>query len=144
MVFSKLKVTFLVVLKVNIFLRSKPVFVVNQNLNPKILEFFLTLWHVLGRTGSLTLIKNKYGNIVIRLSSENWDTILNIYANYFQLIYGEKYIAFQKLSTIRHLTSNQLRLDPSSLALATLHTLFTVFQQMDRYRQKENYLYMSN
>ena len=102
MVFSKLKVTFLVVLKVNIFLRSKPVFVVNQNLNPKSLEFFLTLWHVLGRTGSLTLIKNKYGNIVIRLSSENWDTILNIYANYFQLIYGEKYIAFQKLSTIRH------------------------------------------
>lgn len=96
-----------------------PVFVVNQNLNPKSLEFFLTLWHVLGRTGSLTLTKNKYGNIVIRLSSENWDTILNTYANYFNLIYGEKYIAFQKLSTIRHLTSNQLRLDPSSLALAT-------------------------
>ena len=96
-----------------------PVFVVNQNLTAKSLEFFLILWHVLGRTGSLTLIKNKYGNIVIRLSSENWDTILNIYANYFQLIYGEKYIAFQKLLTIRHLTSNQLRLDPSSLALAT-------------------------
>ena len=96
-----------------------PVFVINQNLNPKSLEFFLTLWLVLGRTGSLTLIKNKYGNIVIRLSSENWDTILNIYVNYFNLIYGEKYIAFQKLSTIRHLTSNHLRLDPSSLALAT-------------------------
>ena len=96
-----------------------PVFVVNQNLTPKSLEFFFTLWHVLGRTGSLTLIKNKYGKIVIRLSSENWDTILNIYAEYFNLIYGEKYIAFQKLSTIRHLTSNQLRLDLSSLALAT-------------------------
>ncbi|OSC96138.1 hypothetical protein PYCCODRAFT_1338128, partial [Trametes coccinea BRFM310] len=103
-------------------IRSKyfsPVFVVNQNLNQKSLEFFLTLWHVLGRTGSLTLIKNKYGKIVIRLSSENWDTILNYYAEYFKFIYGEKYIAFQKLFTIRHLTSNQLRLDPSSLALAT-------------------------
>ena len=96
-----------------------PVFVVNQIFNAKSLEFFLTLWDVLGRTGSLTFIKNNYGNIVIRLSSENWDTILNIYANFFNLIYGEKYIAFQKLFTIRHLTSNKLRLDPSSLALAT-------------------------
>ncbi len=96
-----------------------PVFVLNQNLNQKSLEFFLTLWHVLGRTGSLTLIKNNYGKIVIRLASENWDTILNIYAEYFKFIYGEKYIAFQKLSSIRHLTSKELRLDPSNLALAT-------------------------
>ena len=96
-----------------------PVFVINQNLTLKSLEFFLILWHVLGRTGSLTLIKNKHGKIVIRLSSENWDTVLNNYAKYFNLIYGEKYIAFQKLSTIRCLTLNCLKLDPSSLALAT-------------------------
>ena len=91
-----------------------PVFVVNQNLTTKSLEFFLILWHVLGRTGSLTLIKNKNGKLVIRLSSENWDTILNIYAKYFNLIFGEKYIAFQKLSTIRHLTSNQISFFSSS------------------------------
>ena len=71
-----------------------PVFVVNQNLNQKSLAFFLTLWHVLGRTGSLSLITNKYGKIVIRLSYENWDTILNNYAEYFKFIFGEKYIAF--------------------------------------------------
>ena len=63
-----------------------PVFVLNQNLNQKSLEFFLSLWHVLGRTASLTLIKNNYGKIVIRLSSENWDTILNTYAEYFKFI----------------------------------------------------------
>lgn len=97
-----------------------PVFVVNQNLNPKSLDFFLTLWYVLGRTGSLTLIINKYGKIVIRLSSENWNTILNIYAEYFNLIYGEKYVAFKKLVTIRQLTSNQLNLNHSNLALATI------------------------
>ena len=92
--------------------------------------FFLILWHVLGRTGSLTLIKNKNGKLVIRLSSENWITILNIYAKYFNLIYGEKYIAFQKLSTIRHLTSNHLRLDPSSLALkGYIHCLQSFFLQ---------------
>lgn len=34
-----------------------PVFAVNQNFSAKSLEFFLTLWHVLGRTGSLSLIK---------------------------------------------------------------------------------------
>ena len=65
-----------------------PVCVINQNLTPKSLEFFITLWNVLGRTSSLTLVQNKSGKIVIRLSSENWDTILNVYAKYFSLIYG--------------------------------------------------------
>ena len=116
-----------------------PVFVVNQNLTTKSLEFFLILWHVLGRTGSLTLIKNKNGKLVIRLSSENWITILNIYAKYFNLIYGEKYIAFQKLSTIRHLTPNHLRLDPSSLALATY-----IVYSLSANGTERKYLYQSN
>ena len=116
-----------------------PVFVVNQNLTAKSLEFFLILWHVLGRTGSLTLIKNKNGKLVIRLSSENWITILNIYANYFNLIYGEKDIAFQKLSTIRHLTPNHLRLDPSSLALATY-----IVYSLSANGTERKYLYQSN
>ena len=100
-------------------------FFIYQKEKEKSLEFFLTLWHLLGRNGSLTIVKNKYGRIVIRLTSENWDTILNIYAKYFNLIYGEKYIAFQKLSTIRRLTTNQLKLDPSSLSLAT-HIVYSL------------------
>ena len=102
-----------------------PVLVVNQNLSLKSLEFFLTLWHVLGRTGSLTLIKNKNEKLVIRLSSENWYVILNSFAKYFDYIYGEKFVAFQKLSTIRQLTSKQLYLDPSSLALA-VHLVYSI------------------
>jgi len=94
-----------------------PVFAVNQNLTPKSLEFFLTLWHVLGRTGTLSIIMNNNGKLVIRLSSESWDTILNYYSKYFNNTYGEKYIAFQKLSDIRRLTSNKS--DSLSLALAT-------------------------
>ena len=93
-----------------------PVCVINQNLSS--LEFFIILWNVLGRTCSFTLVKNKHGKIVIRLSSESWDTILNVYAKYFSLIYGEKFIAFQKLSMIKNLTSNPLNLNPSSLAQA--------------------------
>jgi len=85
-----------------------PVFAINHNLSPKSLEFFLTLWHVLGRTGTLGIIMNKHGKLVIRLSSESWDTILNSYSKYFNNIYGEKHIAFQKLSDIRRLTSNKL------------------------------------
>ena len=49
-----------------------PVFVVNQNLTPKSLEFFYPMAcsrSGLSRTGSLTLIKNKSGKLVIRLSS---------------------------------------------------------------------------
>ena len=98
-----------------------PVLVINPNLSVKSLDFFLTLWHILGRTSSLSLIKNKNGKIVIRLSSESCSEILNNYSNFFNKIYGEKYIAFQKLSDIRRITSlhrNITNLDPSSLALA--------------------------
>lgn len=42
--------------------------------------------------------------LVIRLSTENRDIILNSYIKYFNSIYGEKYIAFQKLLDIRRLT----------------------------------------
>ncbi len=96
-----------------------PVFAVNQNLSPQSLEFFLTLWYVLGQTGTLGITVNKHGKLVIRLSSESWDTILNSYSKYLNNIYGEKFIAFQKLSDIRRLTSNNFKLDPFSLALAT-------------------------
>lgn len=68
----------------------------------------------------MSLIKNKQGKIVIRLSSESWDTILNNYSKYFNNIYGEKYIAFQKLFDIRRLTYNYTKLDHSTLALATI------------------------
>ena len=97
-----------------------PIFVINQNLYEKSSEFFLTLWHELGRTGSLTLTKNEQGKLIIRLSSENWDIILNKYANYFNLIYGEKYISFQKLSRIRLLTNKKV---PSTCSLYLAVTL---------------------
>ena len=96
-----------------------PVVAITQNFSLKSLEFFLTLWHVLGRTSTLNLIKNKQGKLVIRLSSESWDIILNLYSKFFNRIYGEKYIAFQKLSDIRRLTSNSSGLNSSTLALAT-------------------------
>ena len=110
------------------------------------LEFFIILWNVLGRTSSLTLVQNKSGQIVIRLSSENWDTILNVYAKYFSLIYGEKFIAFQKLSTIRKLTSNPLNLNPSSLAQAIqiVYSLSENDNTARLWRCEENYLYLNN
>jgi hypothetical protein len=102
-----------------------PVFVVNQNLSAESLEFFLTLWHVLGRTGTLSIVKNKYEKLIIRLSSESWDTIINSYSKYFNNIYGEKYIAFKKLFDIRRLTSKELKLDLNSLAIAT-HIVYDI------------------
>lgn len=65
---------------------------------------------MLGRTGTLSLTINKRHpeKIVIRLCSESWDTILTNYVKYFDSIYGEKYVAFQKLAEIRHLTSKNI------------------------------------
>lgn len=70
---------------------------------------------MLGRSGTLSLTVNKHEKLVIRLASESWETILNNYAKYFNSIYGEKYIAFQKLSDIRRLTSNKLKIAPPCL-----------------------------
>lgn len=93
-----------------------PLFLLNQNLSGESLYFFLTLWHVLGRTAtlSLTINKQKPKNIVIRLSSESWETILNNYAKYFDNIYGEKWVAFLKLTEIRQLTSIPTNLKKST------------------------------
>ena len=87
-----------------------PVFAINQNLSEESLNFFLTLWHVLGRTGTLSLTINRMDKLVIRLSSESWDTVLNTYAKFFDSTYGEKYIAFQKLADIHSLISKKLKL----------------------------------
>lgn len=73
----------------------------------------------------MSITKNKNGNLVIRLSSESWETILNSYSKFFSNIYGEKYIAFKKLSDIRRLTSNNLKLDPFSIALA-IHLVYSI------------------
>lgn len=92
-----------------------PNFAIVQNLTPESLNFFITLWHVLGRTSNLSITRSKSGLLVIRLSSENWKVILETNRNYFSSIYGEKFIAFFKLADIRRLS--QLS-DPYSLTLA--------------------------
>lgn len=100
-----------------------PVVVINQNLSNKSLEFFVTLWYALGQKGTLGLTINKHGKLVIRLSSESWDTVLNIYFKYFDSIYGEKYMAFKKLFDIRRLTQNKFDLDSMASATYLVYSL---------------------
>ena len=83
-----------------------PVFVLTQNFSFQTLDFFITLWFVLGSNTSLTINKSQSGKLVIRLSSESWNLILGTIFNYFALIYGEKYVAFKKLLDIRRLTKS--------------------------------------
>lgn len=80
-----------------------PVFVINQNLTDSSLEFFLTLWHVLGRVGNLTITESYNSNIVISFRSESWDYILGTLMEFFNLCYGEKFVAFHKLVLIQKL-----------------------------------------
>jgi hypothetical protein len=40
---------------------------------------------------------------VIRLASESWEDVLGVFINYFNLLIGEKFVAFQKLVQIREL-----------------------------------------
>ncbi len=83
-----------------------PVVSLNQNFSQESLVFFVTLWHFLGQNGNLFLSLSASGKWVIILRTENWQTILNVYAPYFNMCYGEKYIGFLKLAEIRALMGN--------------------------------------
>lgn len=68
----------------------------------------------------MTISKRNPENLVIRLASESWETILNNYAKYFDSIYGEKYVTFLKLAEIRRITSKNLsRLRPPTTPALT-------------------------
>jgi len=80
-----------------------PVITLGQNLNMESLKFFVKLWHELDKSGSLSLSLSQSGQWIIKLTTESWKDILTVYANYFDSLYGEKFIALQKLSLIRSL-----------------------------------------
>lgn len=83
-----------------------PVFVLTQNYSLQSLNFFVTLWYILGSNTNLSITISQSGNLVIRLSSESWKIILSTLLTYFSLIYGEKFIAFKKLLQIRELSQS--------------------------------------
>jgi len=64
------------------------------------MEVFLLIWHCLDRKCSISLDISRSNTIVIKISSESWDTINTTVKNYFNECYGEKYVNFQKLSYI--------------------------------------------
>lgn len=78
-----------------------PIVTLVQNLNEESLKFFVKLWYELNKCGSLSISESQSGSLVIRLSTESWKDSLISYANYFDSGYGEKYISWQKLKTIR-------------------------------------------
>nr|QBM09638.1 hypothetical protein [Dactylella sp.] len=97
---------------------ASPIIVLGQNLNMESLKFFVRLWHELGKSGSLTISLSQSQKWVIRLTTESWKDILTVYANYFNALYGENFIALQKLNLIRELS--QLKDDNSRIQLIKL------------------------
>jgi ubiquinol-cytochrome c reductase cytochrome b subunit len=93
-----------------------PVLIINQNFTESSQNFFLILWHVLGRRRNLHITRSSSGKLVIVFRSEDWEYILNTLKNYFNLCYGEKYQAFKKLELI--FKAIQLK-DKASLRFAT-------------------------
>lgn len=80
-----------------------PVLSVNQNFSQAALEFFVTLWHMLGNVGSIHLTLSQSNTVVISWRTESWDSVLGVCRTYFSFIYGEKLLAFHTLSIIRSL-----------------------------------------
>ncbi len=71
-----------------------------QNVSDSCLEFFVRLYIALGKTGSLSVKTSENGNLYIQYSTSSWDTILNVWIPYFNLVQGSKYISFH---AIKHL-----------------------------------------
>lgn len=95
-----------------------PAITLGQNLNQESLNFFVKLWHELGKLGSLSFSVSQSGQWRIKLTTESWKDGLTTYANYFNCLYGEKYIAWQKLNLIRSLM--QLKDNDSRIQLVKL------------------------
>ena len=74
-----------------------PVFTMNQNLNEKSLLFFVTLWHILGRSCSLYIETSSSGKLIIVIRSEDWNYILDVVCNYFTMTYGENLLTLLNL-----------------------------------------------
>jgi len=83
-----------------------PVVNLGQNYSAESLEFFVRLYHELGKVGSLNVVETASGNVFIRWTTESWSAILGVVTKYFSFLYGEKCIALQKLATINKLISN--------------------------------------
>lgn len=98
----------------------------NQNLNEKSLLFFVTLWHILGRSCALYITTSSSGKLIIVLRSEDWDYILGVVRNYFTMTYGEKFVSFAKLAVIRSLclqrTKESLSKAAARATTTTIHT----------------------
>lgn len=86
-----------------------PVVVLTNNLFPQSLTFFVWLWHDLGQVGNLNISQSPNGQWTIQLRTESWTHILSVYAEYFNLIYGEKFIGFIVLSIIRQLITAEFK-----------------------------------
>ena len=63
-----------------------PVVVLTQNLSNESLVFFVTLWYYLGKVGSLSISISPTGKFVIRLASESWKDVLDVFMNCFNLL----------------------------------------------------------
>lgn len=89
-------------------LTIEPFVTMGQNYTPEALKFFVRLYYATERIGKINLSVTLSGKVYIRWSSSSWKNIVPKLSNYFSSLYGEKFIAFQKLAII-----NDLRLDPA-------------------------------
>jgi len=84
----------------------------SQNYSKEALEFFVRFYHEIGQVGKLRIVATGSNKPHIIWRTESWEAILGNVTKYFSYIYGEKYLAFQKLSTIFELKSSLSSISP--------------------------------
>lgn len=79
---------------------TSPLMSVSQNVSQASLRFMVTLYLVLGKTGTFAVSVTQLGKLHITLRTGSWDTILNVWIPFFNQVSGAKYIGFLSLARI--------------------------------------------
>lgn len=100
-----------------------PSLTITQNYSKSGLMFFVRLLKELG-VGTISFFVTSSGKWAMRFDVYNWSNILGVCKHYFKFVYGEKFIAFDKLAKINQLR-NESSLNSKALAVQLVYSLST-------------------
>ena len=101
--------------------KFNPKFSIGQNASTESIEFLAMMWAILGCNLKWRLSKTQTNNFHIQLESTNRAYIVSLLIPYFSLVYGEKYMALNKvlrLDALAKLNSVTLTAKAESIHLA--------------------------
>jgi hypothetical protein len=81
-------------------IKINPYFLMNQNYSAESLAFFVKIFYELGQVGKVSVYLNDYNKVMIRYRADGWKTFFNVFIPYFNMLYGDKFMAILILQKV--------------------------------------------